>query len=96
MAKCFNMWKNGWTKDEIPLEVQRWDKCCHNGKVKAQAWPQSMTMMTHQWPQVPKLQHTTCKNQRKNTKNLQAQKLKMGMIKIDLQVVTFKKYELEL
>jgi hypothetical protein len=51
---------------------------------------------TQQWPQLPKLQHTTCKNQKENTKNLQAQKLKMGMIKIDLQVATFKKYEFEL
>lgn len=33
---------------------------------------------------------------KKNTKNLQAQKLTMGMIKIDLQVATFKKYEFEL
>ncbi len=51
---------------------------------------------TQQWPQVPQLQHTICKNQKKNAKNLQAQKLKMGMIKIDLQVATFKKYEFEL
>jgi hypothetical protein len=33
---------------------------------------------------------------KKNTKNLQVQKLKMGMIKIDLQVVTFKRYKFEL
>jgi hypothetical protein len=45
MARCCNMWKNGWPKVEIPLEVQRWDNCCHSGKVKAQAWPQSMTMI---------------------------------------------------
>ncbi len=48
MARCCNMCKNGRPKDEIPLEVQRWDKCCHNGKVKAQAWQwlQNTTMIT--------------------------------------------------
>ncbi len=32
IARHCKMWRNGWPKDQIPHEVGRCDKWCHNGK----------------------------------------------------------------